>query len=145
MTLTCHSCCQVLVSFEKTGNMGSEQSLNSLGELLHQSLQNFKCQIFEKSEVKVFTLPAHCSQCLCGRVSRKRLITKALGICMQKLAVFNEVKMLPLNAAGIAQLLFPGVKVKLKHHKGTLVESFSSSWYLVSVTHLSVARKKRFF
>lgn len=75
----------------------------------------------------MFTLPAHCSQCACNRVSRKRLGIKALRICIKKVAVFSDVKKLLQYAAGIAELLFPGVEAKLKHHKGTVVENFSSS------------------
>jgi len=88
--------------------------------------------------MKVFIFSAHC---LCGRLSRKRLSIKVLRIYMQKMAVFNEVKMLPQNAAGIRTAVFPEVEAKSKHHKGTLVENFCSSSYLVSVTHLPVARK----
>lgn len=77
--------------------------------------------------MKAFTLPAHCSQCLCSRVSKKRVSIRVFRICMQEVAVVNAVKMLPQNTAGIAQLLFPGEEAKLKHQKCTLVENFSSS------------------
>lgn len=64
--------------------------------------------MFEKSEKKVFALAAHCIQCLCGRVSRKRVSIKAVRTCVQKVAVFIEVKVLPQNADEITQLSFPG-------------------------------------